>query len=329
MVVKRKKKSYGKQLLIYDQLWWIQGQRALLMQKYHPRLEIISYHDFIKLIKDRGVNRINNEYEVISTLGLWTAERLIRHNVHVHSSVAGSYSYLAVNQESFREWAEEIKPNDIYFKQVINKIDNIGAVNRKLAAAIKKHCPHKQVDYIKPFVETDKFKPMQIDEKEKSKFIIGWVGNSDKRSKNYHTVYKAIKHYFKGDSSVQFKEATKKTRIEQKDMPGFYNSIDLLLVTGFNEGISNPAMEAYSCGVPILGTNIGIIKECASSNAKSLILNSDKPEKFIKEINTLKSNNKNLQAMKNEIRKNMEENWAIKHNIDDWLNTLFHTGGES
>jgi len=317
-----------KHIVIYDRLWWIQGQRALLLKQHHPDLGIMSYYDFLDLIKSRGANKINHEYDVISTLGLWTAERLIRRNVRVHASVAGSYSYITMNQDNYREWSNEIKPNYKYIKQVINKIDRIGAVNPKLTRTIKKYYPNKQVDYIKPFVDTEKFKPLEVSEVDKSIFTIGWVGNSDKRSKNYHTIYRTIKNHFRNDPKVQFKEATKNTRVDGKDMPKFYNSIDLLLVTGVNEGIPNPAMEAYACGVPILGTNIGVIKECASPNAKHLILNSNDPKIFIKKINALKSNKKNSQALKKELRKNMEDNWAIKHNINDWLRTLFNFKGD-
>lgn len=327
MVAKSDNKSNEKHILIYDRLWWIQGQRALLLQKHHPNLKIMSYYDFMNLVKREGVRKINNEYEVISTLGLWTAKYLIQHNVHVYSSVAGSYSYLALNQDNFREWSEEIKPNYKYIMQVLNKIDRIGAVNENLANTIKKYCPKTQVDLMKPFVETDKFKP--ADTNGTPTFTIGWVGNTDKRSKNYHTVYQSIKHHFKSDPDVQFKEATKQTRMEREDMPGFYHSIDLLLVTAANEGLPNPAMEAYSCGVPILGTNTGIIKEWASPNAKPLILDSDDPIKFVNKINTLKTNPKKLQALQGEIRKNIEDNWTVKHNVNDWLNTLFHIGGEN
>src|SRR5699024_59539 len=317
-----------KHLLIYDRLWWIQGQRALLIQKHHPNLEIMSYRDFMNLIHHKGANQINKEYEVVSTLGLWSAERLIQRNVHVHSSVVGSYSYVAKNQDYFREWSNEMRPNYKYMKQVIQKIDRVGAVNPRLSVTIKKYCPNKQVDYIKPFVNTNKFKPMQAAiKKEKSTLTMGCVGNSDKRSKNYHTIYQSIKNHFKNDPKVQFKEATKNTRISGKDMPQFYNTIDLLLVTGVNEGIPNPAMEAYACGVPILGTNIGVIKECAPPNAKHLILNSNNPREFISKINTLKSK-KFPQTLKKQIRKNMEDHWAIEQNINDWLETLFNTGGE-
>jgi|SRR5690625_657169 len=317
-----------KHILIYDRLWWIQGQRAQLLQKHHPHLEIMSYRDFMNLIKHKGANRINQQYDVVSTLGLWSAERFIQRNVHVHSSVVGSYSYVAKNQHYFREWSNEMRPNYKYMKQVIQKIDRVGAVNPKLAATIKKYCPNKQVHYIKPFVNTNKFKPLRsANKKDKSTFTIGWVGNSDKRSKNYHTIYQSIKNHFKNDPKVRFKEATKNTRISGKDMPQFYNAIDLLLVTGVNEGIPNPAMEAYACGIPILGTNIGIIKNCAPPNAKHLILNSNNPREFISKINNLKSK-KFSQTLKNEIRKSMENHWSIQHNINDWLETLFNVGGE-
>src|SRR5699024_6617484 len=145
---------------------------------------IMSYRDFMNLIKHKGANRINQQYDVVSTLGLWSAERFIQRNVHVHSSVVGSYSYVAKNQHYFREWSNEMRPNYKYMKQVIQKIDRVGAVNPKLAATIKKYCPNKQVHYIKPFVNTNKFKPLRsANKKDKSTFTIGWVGNSDKRSK--------------------------------------------------------------------------------------------------------------------------------------------------
>ena len=322
--------SNQKHLLIYDRLWWIQGQRALILQKYHPDLQIMSYRDLMTVIKQQGITQINKQHTVVATLGLWTAERFIQQGLHVHSSVIGSYSYVAKNQDYFREWSTEMRPNYPYMKQVIQQIDRIGAVNRKLATTINKYCPDKEVHYIKPFVNTDTFKPIEATKQNNhSIFTIGWVGNSEKRSKNYHTIYQSIKHYFKNDPTVQFKEATKNTRISVKDMPNFYRSLDLLLVTGVNEGIPNPGLEAYACGVPVLGTNIGIMKECASPNAKHLLLNTTNPRDFINKINTLKSNPKNLQVLKNDIRQNIVEHWSIKHHINDWLHILFNIAGDN
>src|SRR5699024_12626208 len=109
-------------------------------------------HYFMSLYKYKCANRINQQYDVVSTLVLWSAERFIQRNVHVHSSVVGSYSYVAKNQHYFRERSNEMRRNYKYMKHVIQKIYRGGAVNPKLAATIKKYCPNKQVHYIKPFV---------------------------------------------------------------------------------------------------------------------------------------------------------------------------------
>src|SRR5699024_5629404 len=123
-------------------------------------------------------------------------------------------SYVAKNQHYFREWSNEMRPNYKYMKQVIQKIDRVGAVNPKLAATIKKYCPNKQVHYIKPVVNTNKFKPLRsANKKDKSTFTIGWVCNSDKRTKYYHTTYQSNKIHYKNDPKDRFKEATKNTRI--------------------------------------------------------------------------------------------------------------------
>src|SRR5699024_12164278 len=109
-----------------------------------------------------------------------------------------------------REVHKKNIPNNKHMKQVIQKTDRGRAVNPKLAATIKKYCPNKQVHDSKPFVNTNKFKPLRsANKKDKSTFTIGWVGNSDKRSKNYHTIYQSIKNHFKNDPKVRFKEATK------------------------------------------------------------------------------------------------------------------------
>src|SRR5699024_9095398 len=155
-----------------------QGQRAQLLQKHHPHLEIMSYRDFMNLIKHKGANRINQQYDVVSTLGLWSAERFIQRNVHVHSSVVGSYSYVAKNQHYFREWSNQMKTNYMYMKEVRQKSDIVEAFNPKLAATIKIYCPNKQVHYIKTFFNTNKFKQLRsANKKDKSTLTICWLGN--------------------------------------------------------------------------------------------------------------------------------------------------------
>src|SRR5699024_2619088 len=108
-----------KHLLIYDRLWWIQGQRALLIQKHHPNLEIMSFVDFMNLIHHKGANQIKKEYEFVSILGLCSAEPLLHLNVHVLSSFVVSYIYVAKNKVNSREWSNKMRHNYKYMKHLI------------------------------------------------------------------------------------------------------------------------------------------------------------------------------------------------------------------
>lgn len=45
------------------------------------------------------------------------------------------------------------------------------------------------------------------------------------------------------------------------EMPGFYHGIDYYLCTSWHEGTPNPALEAASCGVPVVSTSVGNMPE--------------------------------------------------------------------
>ena len=45
------------------------------------------------------------------------------------------------------------------------------------------------------------------------------------------------------------------------EMPSFYHGIDYYLCTSWHEGTPNPALEAASCGVPVVSTSVGNMPE--------------------------------------------------------------------
>jgi glycosyltransferase involved in cell wall biosynthesis len=46
-------------------------------------------------------------------------------------------------------------------------------------------------------------------------------------------------------------------KIPFESMPLFYHGIDFYLNTSWHEGTPNPALEAASCGVPVISTRVG------------------------------------------------------------------------
>ena len=200
------------------------------------------------------------------------------------------------------------------------------------------------MDYIRHFVDSDVFRPLANKTREEhppdsdaseectqenrpqdsqTGMVIGWIGNKRRIGKNYHTLYQPIAEAFAGDPDVLFVEATKENLVPVGEMPQIYNSLDLLLIASANDGGPAPAMEAYSCGVPVLSTNVGYVKTVAHDEAKSLILDSDDPKDFIDKIRMLQNDRSQLRRLKDASRRNILERWTVEVTIGDWLASLF------
>lgn len=116
------------------------------------------------------------------------------------------------------------------------------------------------ISYIPNGVDTKRF---WFKEKKLSNPIrLGWVGNIDRKCKNY-TIFdnlrKALHRKF-----VFIDVKTKKNTGKEKnidEMIDFYHTIDFLLVTSSSEGTPNPALESMSCGTPVISTYVGNMPE--------------------------------------------------------------------
>lgn len=72
-----------------------------------------------------------------------------------------------------------------------------------------------------------------------------------------------------------------------KDLPYFFNSADMLLLTSFSEGSPNVIKEAMACNCPIVSTNVGDITEVIFETKGCFITNfnaEDVAQKIIKAI---------------------------------------------
>ncbi|MBU9713319.1 glycosyltransferase family 4 protein [Evansella tamaricis] len=312
-----------KHLLVYDYDWWILGQKARIIKKYHPSLDIFSNKGIRKLVQQKGSAYINSNYEIISALSLGLAKLLYNLNIRVDTAQVGSYKYFMLNHTSFEEWSGKVVPNHEFIK-VMNSMKQFGANNPMIKEVVQRLVPDKKVNYIRQFVDSDFFYPLLRRKKQSnSPLNIGWVGNTRREVKQYNSLYKPIVKNFEGDPRFTFKEATRRTKIPLKEMPAFYHSLDLLLVTASNEGIPNPALEAAACGVPAISTNVGIMKDLAGVNEDFLLVKGANKREFIRKIKYLEKNRDLLFKLQKQARATIMSHWTVEKTIDSWLNTLF------
>lgn len=72
--------------------------------------------------------------------------------------------------------------------------------------------------------------------------------------------------------------------IENKEMPKIYNASDVLVLLSERESFSMVAVEALSCGVPIVSTRVGIVTELVEDGRNGFLINEIRPEEISNKI---------------------------------------------
>ena len=112
---------------------------------------------------------------------------------------------------------------------------NISAINPNLAQTLKVVSPDANIKCIKQFVDTEHFK--QNPKKDESEsIVIGWVGDTEKKSKNYYNTFSPIKNAFQDHPKFGFQKLQWGHYISLEKMPEYYNKIDLLVITEITKG---------------------------------------------------------------------------------------------
>ena len=138
---------------------------------------------------------------------------------------------------------------------------------------------------------------------------IGWVGNSkfvdsdnDSDLKGLRTIINPAIEELKNEGyDLDLKIADRNNgMIQQEDMPDYYNSIDLYVCASKTEGTPLPILEAMACGIPIISTDVGIVKECFGKEQSEFILNERSKEALKEKIKELYNNKSRLKELSNE-----------------------------
>ena len=138
---------------------------------------------------------------------------------------------------------------------ILKKFHVVTANSKILVELLKPHIP--DIVYVPNGVDSSFFTPA-VEKSNRKKITIGCVGKK-KAAKNYDLI-KKLKPIFAGNN-IEFRELAlqKDSRLikSHNDVREFYRSLDYYLCTSWHEGTPNPALEAASCGIPVITTRVG------------------------------------------------------------------------
>ena len=102
--------------------------------------------------------------------------------------------------------------------------------------------------------------------------------------------------------------------IEHKDLFHYFNASDFLVIPSHSEGWPTVIFEAFACGLPVLGNDIGGIPEAISSPQLGMVMKDNHPETIAETV---------LQAYK---KKWGEPDLLETANINSWVNIAWQYG---
>jgi glycosyltransferase involved in cell wall biosynthesis len=254
-------------------------------------------------------------YDIIYPMTLDGAKILNKEiGIPLNKMAAGITSIRSL--EKYMEDKSSFKPDFINF---LRKLKGVNTASDELVNLLK---PHVNVFKTRVGIDASFFKPNPKRKKNQT-FTIGWVGRIDKPAhrslKGFDLVLSAIKGLNVNLNIRTFKE----NYVPRKQMVKFYQSLDCFICSSQSEHIPLPILEAASCGVPIITTNVGIVPELITHMENGIIISRNTMDIRRKVVYLM--NNPNLcEKLSHNIRKTILNAWTWDICKEDWEN-FFHS----
>ena len=232
----------------------------------------------INYFLSRHFKRIKNRYELIITQAFWGL--FINHKKAIniyHGTSIGTLKIL----KNYLSILSKIKLQVIgYYEKISGKRKHIVAVSKKCANEVKRYYKLKNVTILENFVDTAEFRPVSDEKKKRlrekfslpqKKSIILYTGLMGFRKGTdilNEIILKCPDYHFLICTSridKQFKlklnNVTYMERLNYSNMKNIYQLSDLFLFPTRYEGFELVTLEAMSSGLPVIGSNAGVLNE--------------------------------------------------------------------
>ena len=142
---------------------------------------------------------------------------------------------------------------------------------------------------------------------------IGWVGKI-RGPKNFSAVEEAFKRLESLGGfelkMVKVPKVFKKAPFSSVKMKDFYSGIDFYVCASWNEGTPNPALEAGACGIPVVTTRVGNMRELVKHGENGFFIEPT-ADSIVEQFKTIKGlTSEDYKKMSENIRSSIAWDWS-------------------
>jgi glycosyltransferase involved in cell wall biosynthesis len=231
--------------------------------------------------------------------------------------------------------------------KIYNRCDLLQVSSPGIARSLKEYGILTKSKVVRLGVDTDEFVPPKSKALAKKKIgmnpksiIIGYCGRITKE-KNLQIVYKAcneLAHFYPltlllvGDGN---KEAVQFSMKGKYKITGFVDNVipylqamDVFVLPSLTETTSLATMEAMSCGVPVIATPVGLIKEYIDNGCTGYLFDPEDEEDLTKKMEKLIRGVKFRKVMGNLGRKTMQDKYTWEKTVKELIVSFEDVGVE-
>lgn len=170
--------------------------------------------------------------------------------------------------------------------------------------------------YLPNGVDADLFRVVEPIQEKRKRIIVGHVGKECPQKGQREYIYPAIK---KAGAESITSVVTWQNKIPHNEMYQIYQKMDVFIVASTEDGTPNPALEAASCGRPIISNRIGNMPEFIEDGVNGFLVNRDVDE-YVEKINWLQNNRDKMIKMGQKARETVEKGWSWKIQSENYRN---------
>lgn len=228
---------------------------------------------------------------------------------------------------------EKLFNDRIFLVKYLNSFDAVSSINNYFISLLPEI---KNISFIPNGADSKQFYPSNNNIN--SPLIIGWVGNSDREVKRYHTLLKPAMRLI-SDIAILKSVSKEGQKLPHNELPNYYNSVDIVVICSTKvEGGPLILGEAAACGKILVCTYMGLVPEFIHKKRKivvgkgfeiyeNMVVVEDNIESLANGIRYLNENKDLMMRLKKEARltfKEKFENQVIASMYDSFFNIILN-----